>query len=116
MAKICIKCGKIFRENFVFCPFCGVSLQKIYGYNSYFTPRKAGEAVEHAPSDEQTVQAYRQAAQRGDAGAQFKLAECYAEGDGVQKSLQTAKYWYKKAAEQGNEGAQVMLDVLEDAE
>lgn len=35
----------------------------------------------------------------------IKVAECYANGIGVDKDIQIAKEWYKKAANQGHEEA-----------
>ena len=45
----------------------------------------------------------------GDADAQFELAGLYAEGDGVKQNLTEAVKWYRKAAEQGHDGAQFKL-------
>ena len=45
-------------------------------------------------------------AEQGDAHAQFKLAICYENGDGVKRDLGKAKELYEKAAKQGHKGAQ----------
>ncbi len=50
---------------------------------------------------------YIKKAEQGDVYFQMLTAQCYAEGDGVEKSEVEALYWYKKAAEQGNVFAQV---------
>ena len=42
-------------------------------------------------------------AERGITPAQNKLGYCYQHGEGVQKDLNKAVYWYTKAAEQSNE-------------
>jgi TPR repeat protein len=45
---------------------------------------------------------YRQAAEQGDETGQFHVAEMYAEGaGGLQQDYELAKYWYTKAAENG---------------
>ena len=42
---------------------------------------------------------------------QYKLGQRYRYGDGVEKDLEQAAYWYRKAAEQGNAKAQFSLGV-----
>ena len=44
---------------------------------------------------------YYEAAMQGDPEAQYKLAECYYNGNGVRKDLSEAIKWYRKSAEQG---------------
>lgn len=48
---------------------------------------------------------YLRATEKNNAKAQYAIAECYANGIGVDKDAQTAKEWYKKAADQGHEEA-----------
>ena len=60
------------------------------------------------------VEWYRKAAeQRHDgqshAGAQYKLGECYARGEGVEQDMVKAAEWYRKAGEQGHAGSQCNL-------
>ena len=43
---------------------------------------------------------YRKAAEQGFAKAQFSLAGCYREGEGVAKDVVEAVKWYRQAAEQ----------------
>ncbi len=45
---------------------------------------------------------YRQAAEMGDAYAQYYLGDCYANGKGVEQSYNEALKWYRKADEQGH--------------
>ena len=52
---------------------------------------------------------FREAAERGSAGAQSSLGWCYEHGDGVEIDVQEAVRWYKKAAEQGHPGGQCNL-------
>ena len=48
---------------------------------------------------------YLRATEKNNAKAQYAIAECYANSIGVDKDAQTAKEWYKKAADQGHEEA-----------
>ena len=52
---------------------------------------------------------FRIAAQQGDANAQFNLALCYSQGQGVEQDQSEAARWYRKAAEQGDAKAQYNL-------
>lgn len=49
------------------------------------------------------------AADKGDADAQYHLAECYAVGTGVTPDAAKAATWYAKAAQQGHAQAQCVL-------
>ena len=53
----------------------------------------------------------RQAAEQGDATAQFNLGIMYASGEGVPKDDAEAVRWYRKAAEQGHAFAQYNLGI-----
>ncbi|MBR2084052.1 MAG: sel1 repeat family protein, partial [Muribaculaceae bacterium] len=44
---------------------------------------------------------FYQAAAKGHAEAQYRLADCYHHGYGVKKNKQEAINWYQKAANQG---------------
>jgi len=55
----------------------------------------------------------RMAAQRCFADAQFKLGLCYLEGWSLQKDLNKALEWLRKAADQGNIEAQKKLEKLD---
>ena len=50
-------------------------------------------------------------AEQGNAEAQYSLGVCYRCGDGVEKNLEEAIKWYRKAAEQGYAKAQYNLAV-----
>ena len=58
-----------------------------------------------------TAADYRADAEKGDAEAQFFLALCYANGEGVSKNMAEAVKWWRKAAEKGNAKAQFSLAV-----
>ena len=48
-------------------------------------------------------------AEAGDAKAQYDLAVCYCEGEGVEKDYKEGVKWFTKSAEQGDALAQVCL-------
>lgn len=52
------------------------------------------------------IACFLQAAEQGDSAAQVRLANCYYNGEGVNKNYPEAVKWYKKAAEQGDVYAQ----------
>ena len=52
---------------------------------------------------------YTEAAEQGNAVAQFTLGKCYFYGEGVEQDKQNAVEWYTRAAEQGRFG----LDALD---
>jgi TPR repeat protein len=77
-----------------------------------FMPRKAPDAGTSVPNNEgkdAEIENYRRSADRGNAGAQVLLGNCYAEGNGVPKDSAEAVKWYRKAAEQGEAFAQYLL-------
>ena len=55
------------------------------------------------------VSAYRTAAERGDAEAQYYLGACYLLGDGIPEDKAEAVKWLHKSAEQGHVKAQYQL-------
>lgn len=59
--------------------------------------------------DNEEVKKYRQAAEQGNANAQYSLGNCYYNGQGVPKDYEEAVKWYRKAAEQGYDVAQFNL-------
>jgi len=58
------------------------------------------------------VATYRKLAESGNADSQYRLANAYAQGSGVQKDYAEAAKWYRKAAEQGHVVAQNDLGVM----
>ena len=56
-----------------------------------------------------SVQWYRQAADQGDAAAQFGLGVAYEYGRGVKKSDEKAVLWYRQAADQKHAAAQFFM-------
>ena len=54
------------------------------------------------------------AAEEGDADAQFNLGYMYSEGKGVSQDNKEAVKWWRLSAEQRNERAQVCLTIMHD--
>ena len=67
---------------------------------------------------ERAVKYYEAAAMQGHANAQLNLGNSYCDGlgQGVEQSNETARGWWMKAAEQGNENAIRMLQKLDELE
>ena len=70
----------------------------------------AGES--ETPPAEVGSEALRQAAERGEASAQFIVATRYLDGEGVAQDLTQAAHWYQKAALAGLAPAQYRLATL----
>ena len=62
---------------------------------------------------EEAVKLYREAAEQGDANAQYNLGMCYEYGQGVEQSYSEAAKLFRKAAEQGLDEAKQALEELE---
>jgi TPR repeat protein len=58
------------------------------------------------------VALWRPLAEKGDAEAQFNLAQAYRLGRGVPINLAAAQTWYERAAESGHPNAQTMLGAM----
>jgi len=65
----------------------------------------------HAFSEETTA-LYIEAAEQGNAEAQYNLGKIYLDGDNIEKDATKAVEWFKKSAEQGNLKAQNSLSVF----
>lgn len=70
---------------------------------------KDEDSARSSGSEPDTADAYRAAAGKGDAEAQYKLARCYENGRGVEQDFAAARKWYEKSARQGNADAQHAL-------
>ena len=64
------------------------------------------------PDSPKMAEWYRQAAERGDADAQYNYALCCAVGNGIPQNSAQAAHWFRKAAEQGNTEAQKFLEAF----
>jgi TPR repeat protein len=58
-------------------------------------------------------QEVKEAAEQGDADAQYNLGLMYDNGEGVEQDKFEAVKWYKKAAEQGHAEAQNNLGIMD---
>ena len=76
------------------------------------TNRTGGEMIQSAVTNASTTNAVadlKARAEKGDSEAQFDLATCYHEGQGVDQNYTEAVKWLRKAAEQGVAEAQCNL-------
>jgi TPR repeat protein len=60
-------------------------------------------------SEKRACELFREAAEKGYAGSQYRLGYCYETGRGVVQNFSTANEWYEKAANQGFVDAQYKL-------
>ena len=72
----------------------------------------AGSLAVMVLSAQDDLDTVRQAAEQGDATAQFNLGNMYANGEGVPQDAAEAVRWYRLAAEQGDADAQFNLGVM----
>jgi cell division protein FtsN len=77
-----------------------------------FADVKAGVDAWQRGQYAQAVTEWRGPAAKGDADAQFNLAQAYKLGRGVPADLKIAQDWYRKAATQGHEQAQANLGLI----
>jgi uncharacterized protein len=76
-----------------------------------------GRALERAGNNAEAIRWYQQAADQGNAAAQYSLGLMHEKGrGGLAKDDAEAIRWYKKAADQGNAAAQFKLTSLGRAE
>lgn len=73
---------------------------------------KAVDVAQRSRGPHTFAQAIINDANRGKAEAQFKLAQMYDAGNGVEHDAVKAVHWYKKAAKQGYAEAEYRLGVL----
>ena len=79
----------------------------------YYKKALRYEKGEGVPADEEEAYScYRQAAEMGNADAQYKMGEFSEKGICCSKSLKEAEYWYHKSFENGNDKAGVALKRL----
>lgn len=79
---------------------------------SAFADVKAGEQAWTNGNYLTAIAEWRPLAEKGDAAAQFNLAEAYRLGRGVGADRGKARSWYEKAAQQGHEEAQANLGLI----
>ncbi|MBR6436610.1 MAG: sel1 repeat family protein, partial [Thermoguttaceae bacterium] len=67
------------------------------------------ESANEDVPDAETINEWRQAAEQGDADAQYNLGVFYSQDDSVDKDMTEAVKWFRKAAELGHVEAQFNL-------
>ena len=73
---------------------------------------RSGIAAWQAGNHEEAVRLWRPLADRGDADAQYNIAQAYFLGRGVPRNMNLAEQWYERAARQGHEDAQGALGLI----
>ena len=73
---------------------------------------RAGIDAWAAQNYDQAVQIWRPLADRGDADAQYNLAQAYFLGRGVPQNMTLAEQWYERAARQGHPEATANYGLL----
>lgn len=76
------------------------------------TSVRAGVDAWQAGNHEEAVRQWRPLADRGDADAQYNLAQAYKLGRGVPLNMTLAEQWYERAARQGHEQAGANLGLI----
>ena len=109
----CPECKKTVSDKAVACPDCGYPIASEVGSKPKSEPTSKPHNSETQISDD--TKKILEAAEQGDADAQFLLGACYLSGKGVVKDGVKAIEWYEKAAKQGHAVAQESLDILEDS-
>ena len=71
--------------------------------------RRTGVDAWQAGNYDAAVREWRPLADRGDADAQYNLAQAYKLGRGVPLNMTLAEQWYERAARQGHEQAQAPI-------
>ena len=79
------------------------------GYFNVYELFNQGVAYYNQKNYTEAVKFFIQAAEQGNADAQFNLGVCYEKGYGVPQDYNKAVEWYRKAAEQGHAIAQCSL-------
>ena len=72
-----------------------------------------GAFAQEQDDDAEAMRWFRQAAEQGDADAQFNLAVMYYNGEGVPQELVLAHMWVNIAGTNGNERARKARDAIE---
>jgi len=73
---------------------------------------RSGIAAWQAGNHEEAVRLWRPLADRGDADAQYNIAQAYFLGRGVPRNMNLAEQWYERAARQNHEEAQGALGLI----
>jgi cell division septation protein DedD len=73
---------------------------------------RAGVEAWQAGNYDEAIRTWRPLADRGDADAQYNIAQAYFLGRGVPQNMTLAEQWYARAARQGHEDAQANYGLL----
>ena len=73
---------------------------------------RAGVEAWQAGNYDEAIRQWRPLADRGDADAQYNIAQAYFLGRGVPQNMNLAEQWYERAARQGHEEAQANYGLL----
>jgi|GEM_PF-3931120 len=73
---------------------------------------RAGVEAWQAGNYDEAIRMWRPLADRGDADAQYNIAQAYFLGRGVPQNMTLAEQWYERAARQGHEEAQANYGLL----
>ncbi|HYN45796.1 MAG TPA: SPOR domain-containing protein [Allosphingosinicella sp.] len=73
---------------------------------------RVGVEAWQAGNYDEAVRQWRPLADRGDADAQYNIAQAYFLGRGVPQNMNLAEQWYERAARQGHEEAQANYGLL----
>ncbi|HBH26298.1 MAG TPA: hypothetical protein DDX54_02720 [Rhodospirillaceae bacterium] len=98
-----------------FCQKHGVKLEGKFGSAALSLSMEKMSAMGQGDSPDapkQTLEELKKAAEKGDAKAQYNLAEMYYRGQGVEQDYAQGAHWFRKAAEQGLAGAQGILGCI----
>ena len=112
--KYCKKCGcplEMTIKEVLYCPKCGTEVSSGKFCSECGTRLEIREVAEEPKMSEEVFRLYLKAAHLGDADAQFKVAECYYDGEGVEQDEEEAFKWYLKAAQQGHARAEYMVGI-----
>ena len=88
---------------------CGVLVGSCLFASLAAAPRSPAPESRPNQTEPQDVEAFRLAAEQGDAEAQYKLGVIYSEGKGVPQDAGEAVRWYWLAADQGHAGGQNVI-------
>ena len=85
-------------------------MENLFGINSLGYCYNYGIGI--SIDKQKAFELYQTASNLGNHVAQYNLAFMYKEGQGTEKNIDQAIYWYRKSAEQGNQSAQNKLETL----
>lgn len=80
-----------------------------FGVWFFFIKVHQQNLVTGAPNCDTSFSLFQQQAQQGDPQAQFNVAICYRDGEGVSQDVAKSFQWLQKSAEQNNSEAQFVL-------